>query len=260
MPHVDFTNLRHEPLVQSFTSGRDLYSFSVYGKDELYWRGMKSRLIELRQLKQNLRVVIFAEAGDLLSRYVDEYDDQSVLLIRMQLDSTEQLTSLPSPMNWRLLAASFTQARTVSFRDSDSRILKREIEALDDWISAGTDLHIMRDHPHHLEPIMGGMFGIRPRSRLSEQLIAIAQAARDRYGEDQRLLAKFVYPLHSRNSTVHDSIYHLESHACNFPTSRTASEFVGSRELDESSPHSFTPLKGMRAWVKKTRIRLRNLS
>lgn len=46
-------------------------------------------------------------------------------------------------------------------RDTDSRLSPREVLAVNQWISEGTDVHIMRDHPYHGVPILAGMWGVR---------------------------------------------------------------------------------------------------
>lgn len=46
-------------------------------------------------------------------------------------------------------------------RDTDSRLSPREVLAVEDWISKGADVHIMRDHPYHGVPIPAGMWGVR---------------------------------------------------------------------------------------------------
>ena len=47
-------------------------------------------------------------------------------------------------------------------RDTDSRLGIREKLAVDEWLDSGKKLHIMRDHPYHRVPMLGGMWGCRP--------------------------------------------------------------------------------------------------
>ena len=46
-------------------------------------------------------------------------------------------------------------------RDADSRLSLREKEAVEKWINSDKDFHIMRDHPHHYYPILGGTWGFK---------------------------------------------------------------------------------------------------
>ena len=43
------------------------------------------------------------------------------------------------------------------FRDTDSRLSYREKYAVDEWLDSDKTFHIMRDHPYHGFPILGGM-------------------------------------------------------------------------------------------------------
>ncbi len=65
-------------------------------------------------------------------------------------------------MFWRFLAADDQRADAAIFRDVDSRISEREAHAVQEWLASGRAFHIMRDHPRHWRPMMGGMWGVRP--------------------------------------------------------------------------------------------------
>lgn len=47
---------------------------------------------------------------------------------------------------------------TFMSRDSDSKIIPREAEAVREWLASDKVFHIMRDHPAHclFGPILGG--------------------------------------------------------------------------------------------------------
>ena len=64
-------------------------------------------------------------------------------------------------MFWRFYAASDKDCSFVIFRDTDSRLTIREAEAVEQWVQSSRAGHIMRDHPYHDMPIMGGMWGCR---------------------------------------------------------------------------------------------------
>jgi hypothetical protein len=95
-------------------------------------------------------------------------------------------------------------------RDTDSRLSPREVLAVNDWVNKGTDFHIMRDHPYHSIPILGGMWGV-----VGNKLNGIVQAAKDFLptsdkGQDQQFLTKWVWSKISNGyltTTVHDDIF-----------------------------------------------------
>lgn len=95
-------------------------------------------------------------------------------------------------------------------RDTDSRLSERERLAIDAWISSGKDIHIMRDHPYHAVPILGGMWGVK-----GKKLEGIADAMEDftptsDKGQDQSFLSEWVWSkVRSRELTacIHDPFF-----------------------------------------------------
>lgn len=58
-------------------------------------------------------------------------------------------------MLWRFSIAGDESVDRYVIRDVDSRLNTRERLAVQDWIESGFPLHVMRDHPYHVAPIMG---------------------------------------------------------------------------------------------------------
>jgi hypothetical protein len=48
---------------------------------------------------------------------------------------------------------------TVMSRDSDSRIIPREEDAVREWLTSDKIFHIMRDHPWQCVNILAGIIG-----------------------------------------------------------------------------------------------------
>ena len=46
-------------------------------------------------------------------------------------------------------------------RDLDSIIRGREKQAVDEWLESDKSMHMMHDHKHHIDLVLGGMFGIK---------------------------------------------------------------------------------------------------
>ena len=69
---------------------------------------------------------------------------------------------------WRFYAVDTNEdVDVVIFRDTDSRLSRREYEAVREWYQSDRCLHIMRDHPYHSETIMAGMWGCRVKPLLN---------------------------------------------------------------------------------------------
>jgi hypothetical protein len=65
---------------------------------------------------------------------------------------------------WRFLIHDLPHLQRYIVRDVDSRFSRRETEAVADWIDQDTRLHVMRDHPLHYDPILGGMWGLKKQA------------------------------------------------------------------------------------------------
>ena len=57
-------------------------------------------------------------------------------------------------MLWRFEPIDDPLVEYLMSRDTDTLIFPREVLALDDWITSGKSLHIMRDHPQHFPKIL----------------------------------------------------------------------------------------------------------
>ena len=102
-------------------------------------------------------------------------------------------------------------------RDLDSRISQREVDAVTEWLESGRPIHVMRDHPGHDTPMLGGMWGTRLdeasnslRLKWAKSWIQILMdqqtfSGRNRRGDDQDILARYIWPWVRSLSLQHDS-------------------------------------------------------
>ena len=81
------------------------------------------------------------------------------------LESNKSSTELPflakemvnmNRMNWRLLPLIDPLVDRWMSRDTDSEVGERESAAVHQWLDSDQTFHVMRDHPAHSHPIMGG--------------------------------------------------------------------------------------------------------
>jgi len=157
---------------------------------------------------------------------------------RLQRTAGVEIVRKPGPADWTALLWRFeaghdTSLECVVFRDTDSRLNAREKAAVDAWLASDKDLHVMRDHPHHTRPILGGMWGVKIGAdwvRVYRGLLQsfAAGAARNRYGTDEQFL-RFIWDrVNPSRILVHDEFFAGSP----FPTARRGLEFVG-ENLDE---------------------------
>ncbi|CAF0866460.1 unnamed protein product [Brachionus calyciflorus] len=143
-------------------------------------------------------------------------------------------------MEWRFLPIGDTFVDLFHSRDSDSMILQREYDSVQEWLNSDNIGHIMRDHPQHGTHILGGMWGLKTNQdrKLSNEVynIIIDKKLSQKYnpggkssrGHDQYFLSHHVYDKINLKSTVHDSyLCKKYPNSKPFPTERKGDCFVG---------------------------------
>lgn len=126
-------------------------------------------------------------------------------------------------MFWRFYPAGETDVQIMLSRDTDSRLTLREKAAVDEWLASDKDFHIMRDHPAHNAPIMGGMWGARGAILKNIKEMIDEYQKGDFWQVDQNFLREKVYPLVKDKAFVHDEFFEKKP----FPTDRNNYEFIG---------------------------------
>ncbi|XP_046459065.1 uncharacterized protein LOC124205651 isoform X1 [Daphnia pulex] len=139
-------------------------------------------------------------------------------------------------MTWRWLPLLDDMVDTLMSRDSDSHIIPREQEAVNEWLASDRIFHIMRDHPWHCRFIVGCCWGVK----VSQDRSTIVGAARKMFTEnhlheydyDQKLLDRLIWPIATTNMMAHDS-YCCEKIPSSrpFPTQRKDGFFIGWRAV-----------------------------
>jgi hypothetical protein len=148
----------------------------------------------------------------------------------MELESFSNVEIINRPewgdwrgMFWRFLPAGESNVEVMISRDTDSRLSQRERHAVDEWLESDKGFHIMRDHPHHRFPVLGGMWGAKRGTLpdIHETINNFAQS--DKYGTDYEFFATVIMPQIINNVFIHDEFFDGER----FPTPREKYEFVG---------------------------------
>ena len=145
-------------------------------------------------------------------------------------------------MYWRFEPASESNVEVMISRDTDSRLNFRERAAVDEWLESDKGFHIMRDHPWHKFPVLGGMWGVK-KGVVSNMVDLIQEfGGTDEYGTDYVFFAKKVLPsLHRDQIMIHDEFFEGKT----FPLPREGYEFVGQvfDANDETVKEHVTALK-----------------
>ena len=133
-------------------------------------------------------------------------------------------------MYWRFEPASEPDVDVMISRDSDSRLSNREKFAVEEWLDSDKGFHIMRDHPWHKYPVLGGMWGAKKGTIPNIKELINGFSTEDAYGTDYVFFASVVLPrLAHDNLMVHDPFF---GGRC-FPEPREEGDFVG-KVFDEN--------------------------
>ena len=200
--------------------GTRLICYSLYGNSPLYARGMVQNIALAARHYPGWKVIVFHDHTVPIEVLAEIYRAGGELV---QLND-------PFPMiTHRFLPAADPRVERFLVRDADSRICDREAAAVQAWIDSDLPLHIMRDHPCHLAPVMGGMWGCKGGllPDLTTQLATFP--FKGCYGDDQRFLAEFLWePFHDK-ALIHDSHESGPGDSVPFPLPRNGRRFVGQR-------------------------------
>lgn len=190
-------------IIFSNTSKKRVISFTIYGDKEKYTLGLIDNLRLRPIFYPDFCSFIFFDdtVPENIIETCKRYDD--VVLINM-VD-----TKLPKMM-WRFIPKDIDECVELFIsRDCDSRLGRRESEAVYDWIRGKKTLHIIRDHPcHYRYAVYGGLFGLRGVSLKKEIEAWMESNKSGDYGSDCLFLSHIVYEkyLHEKDILVHDTL------------------------------------------------------
>jgi hypothetical protein len=194
-------------------------SFSLYGKESMYYLGLMRNIASVSRLLPDYQVIAYI-SKDVPFNFRKKLLDAGAMIVK------EEPAWPDNGMFWRFFAIHLPDAERVLIRDCDSDITAREVAAVREWEVSGLPFHIMRDHPFHTAPILGGMWGAVP-SEVSKYFDKNTYFNFSNHKkQDQEYLAS-IYPSVRSQSLVHDSFFKVERNAKKFPLSRLHGEYIG---------------------------------
>lgn len=126
-------------------------------------------------------------------------------------------------MFWRFLPASESEVDVMISRDTDSRLNKREKDAVDAWLVSEKKFHIMRDHPYHCTHILGGMWGAKSGILRNMKELIDDYVKGNFWQVDQNFLKEIIYNIVRNDCLIHDEFFEKKP----FPSKRLNKFFVG---------------------------------
>jgi len=176
-----------------------IISFSLYGSAPRYCEGALRNLLLAEEVYPGWRCRFYVD-GTVPQRYLRALGAWGAEIVA--------IADVKGPAHglfWRFLVAGDPRVDRFLVRDADSRVNLRERAAVDEWLASGKSFHLMRDHPVHRMPILGGMWG-GLGGRLSDMPALIDRWGKfDRWGRDQEFLREMILPRINGDYLCHDS-------------------------------------------------------
>lgn len=186
-----------------------LFADSSGNVPEFLIHGLRQNIIAAKKVYPEWLLRIYTI--DVKDSFVKEFANESLVEIVKCVNAE----TTAKKMLWRFLVYDDPKVELSMSRDLDGRFTYREMFAVHDWISSGVGFHAMRDHPQHVIPIMGGMFGMRRGVLKDQKMESIVAEALTQYpgkssipgccADDQNFLTNFLWPKVSGDALSTDS-------------------------------------------------------
>lgn len=186
---------------------KKVFSFSLFGEKEKYWKGLLININLIRKYFPQWEVYVWYGGGS--PPFVLDILDCIPFVKVLQTNQSGLIN-----MSYRFFSIDDPEVEIMCVRDADSRIYERDRACIEDFVNSDKLFHIIRDHPNHHHPIMGGMWGIK-KGVLGMKLETIFEVwAKENnsteFWNDMDFLRNFFYPHILPHSIIHDEIQQFE--------------------------------------------------
>jgi len=192
-------------------------SYSLWGEDEKYTIGALRNAELAKSIYPDWKCIF----------YIGKTVPKNIVKKLKSYNNTETIETDQDDswanMFWRFKTCYQKDIDVSIFRDTDSRLSLREKAAVDDWLFSDKTFHIMRDHPFHNFPILGGMWGYKKNNKYPMENLLKNFKVKNLYGTDYDFLGNVLYPIIKNDKLVHDEFFDNKP----FPIARQNKEFVG---------------------------------
>lgn len=186
-------------------TNKKIISYSLYGNNPRYTLPLLENSRISTSLYHDWTIYVYHD-NTVSQDYLNQLKQNNVVTIN--IEKSDHL-NLP-PKMWRFLPIKNSNIDCVVFRDSDSLLTQRERDLVTAWEQSDKLVHIIRDHPLHIAPILAGMFGMKRDSFsiLSNLIQSNAPIIKSRpIDYDQVFLADHFYPIIRNNALIHVSFF-----------------------------------------------------
>lgn len=207
---------------------KKIISFSLYGNKDIFNIGCIENAKLRSELFEDWTMRVYCN-NSVPEHIVEELIKHEVEIIRLN-EETNYFSSM-----WRFYPYSEEGVSHFISRDADSRLSKRDLCAVRQWIESKKTFHIIRDHPvGHAWVINAGMWGCIPNPE--ENIIALINeyTKTNNYPQDrcidQKFLKDVIYPkINKDNLFLNDTYFNYEGIGVGINRSRELDnyQFIG---------------------------------
>jgi hypothetical protein len=172
-------------------------SYSLFGTLPKYYVGAIKNVKLNKKLIPEWETIIYYHPNNFDFSYLPKLEKLGAKMINVKDIQIGGKPSIDFPYFWRFL--SFLNEGPTIVRDLDSRVSKREVKYINNWLNSNLEYFIIRDHPWH-SPVPSGLFGIKSYVLEFENHFNNFISKSDlRWGTDQEILHEYMEPLSKNN-------------------------------------------------------------
>ena len=148
--------------------------------------------------------------------------------------------------DWFMMFTRFLPLELCKFnssRDTDGRLIKREIYLNHDFIVSDKKFHIIRDHPYHSTEILGGMWSSQNLNIPNLRFLILDFCLKNMnkvtmaMGHDQNFLKNYIYHLiNNEHLLTHDNYFNYTKNKTKITIPRENKEYIG-EPYDENNQY-----------------------
>lgn len=221
---------------------KKVLSYSLWGNKPKYTFGAIANASDAKHIYPDFEVRFYVDSS-VPEPVIQRLLGLNAKVFKIDLGSNSSWDGL----FWRYLPSIEQGVEVLISRDTDSRLSEREAASVEDWLNSDAALHIMRDHPGHYMPILGGMCGFRHRSlaKLAALLPGVLGGSKSHYyNSDQRYLNMWMLEFLDDDSFVNDEIFERKI----FRVKRNELSYVG-ESIDENGESNMEHREILRRWL-----------
>ena len=177
-----------------------VFSFCLYGTNRKYVQGMHENVKSIAEKFPDFNIFLYYGTDAPISEFL-QYEN--VRLCQGAYTGNQLMLD-------RFCAIDEDSVEIMFVRDADSRINERDEWCIREFIQSQKMFHIIRDHPYHTTPIMGGLWGIKkgsiPHLNMRRYIEVYRHSYKNATGYDQFFLRDILYPKIVSNCLIHGCV------------------------------------------------------